>query len=192
MVLTLFAGCSKPNNPKESTAPTQSQAVTTASSQQTSNNTTAATTTPASTPAATTSAANNSDSTVYKNTQYGFNFTLPASWKGYSIVNSEWQGTALDGGTGQTGPMISIRDPKWTSVTPRQDIPIMILTLDQWNLLQQEKFHIGAAPINPTELGRNNKYVFALPARYNYAFPPGFEEVETILKGNPLKATQVK
>jgi len=36
--------------------------------------------------------------------------------------------------------------------------------------LQQEKFHIGAAPINPSELGRNTKYVFALPARYNYAF----------------------
>ena len=64
----------------------------------------------------------------------------------------------------------------------------MIFTIEQWNELQQEKFHIGAAPIGPMELGRNSKYVFALPARYNFAFLPGFEEVEEILENNPLKA----
>jgi hypothetical protein len=48
-------------------------------------------------------------------------------------------------------------------------------------------FHIGAAPINPKELGRNNNYVFALPARYNFAFPEGFEEVNNIIENNPLK-----
>ncbi|MDP1086626.1 hypothetical protein Q6245_30140, partial [Klebsiella pneumoniae] len=69
-------------------------------------------------------------------------------------------------------PMISIRHPDWTSQNPRQDIPIMIFTLAQWNMLQQDEFHIGAAPINPSELGRNTSYVFARPARYNYAFPP--------------------
>jgi len=64
----------------------------------------------------------------------------------------------------------------------------MVFTLSQWDLLQQEKFHIGAAPIGPTELGHNTRYVFALPARYNYAFPTDWEEVEKILEGNPLKA----
>ena len=64
----------------------------------------------------------------------------------------------------------------------------MIFTLTEWNSLQQEKFHIGAAPIGPSELGRNAKYVFALPARYNYAFPQGFEEVDEILRSNPLRA----
>jgi hypothetical protein len=64
----------------------------------------------------------------------------------------------------------------------------MIFTLDQWNALQQEKFHIGAAPIGPRELGRNSRYVFALPARYNFAFPKGYEEVQDILEGNPLHA----
>ena len=61
--------------------------------------------------------------------------------------------------------MISIRHPQWTAENPRQDIPIMIFTIEQWNSLQQEKFHIGAAPIGPTELNRNEKYVFAIPAR---------------------------
>ena len=55
-------------------------------------------------------------------------------------------------------------------------------------MIQQEKISVSAAPIPPSELGRNNKYVFALPARYNYSFPIGYEEVDKILKENPLKA----
>ncbi|KUO60926.1 MAG: antirepressor [Gracilibacter sp. BRH_c7a] len=134
-------------------------------------------------------------SNVYQNTQYGFSFSLPESWQGYSIVESQWEGLSLGSQTGEpiveTGPLVSIRDPRWTSQTPRQDIPIMVFTLAEWNSLQQGVFHIGAAPIGPSELGRNNTYVFALPARYNYAFPVGYEEVETILAGKPLLTTQV-
>jgi hypothetical protein len=130
---------------------------------------------------------------VYKNTQYGFKFSLPASWKGYSIVNSKWDGLAIAGESGEkvieTGPIITIRDPKWTKQAPKQDIPIMVFTINQWNSLQQEAFHIGAAPIGPSKLGQNNSYVFALPARYNFSFPPGYEEVEKILEGKPLQAT---
>jgi hypothetical protein len=63
----------------------------------------------------------------------------------------------------------------------------MIFTLAQWNLLQQDKFHIGAAPIGPRELGRNSSYVFALPARYNFAFPDGYKEVEAILDRKTLQ-----
>jgi len=44
----------------------------------------------------------------------------------------------------------------------------------------------SAAPMGPKELARNTKCVFALPARYNYAFPAGYEEVEEILENNPL------
>ncbi|AET67798.1 hypothetical protein Desor_2196 [Desulfosporosinus orientis DSM 765] len=66
----------------------------------------------------------------------------------------------------------------------------MIFTLDQWNSLQQGKYHIGPAPIDPSELGRNNSYVFALPARYNYAVLAGVQEVESILDGHPLEITQ--
>ena len=128
---------------------------------------------------------------IYKNTQYGFNFLLPVSWEGYYIIVSKWEGYAPGAqgdGTVEQGPMISIRHPKWTSANPRQDIPIMVLTLAQWDSVQQIKFHIGAAAILPSELGRNIRYVFALPARYNYVFPTGWEEVEKILEGNPLKA----
>ncbi len=129
---------------------------------------------------------------VYQNTWYGFNFSLPEAWKGYTIVTDKWKGVAIGGAkTIETGPEILIRHPQWTSQNPRQDIPIMIFTLAQWNALQQENFHIGVAPIGPSELGRNNSYVFALPARYNYAFPTGFEEVEQILHDKPLKTFEI-
>lgn len=62
----------------------------------------------------------------------------------------------------------------------------MIFTIDQWNSLQRDEFQIGAAPRGPRELGRNAKYVLALPAGYNYAFLPGYEEGEVILNSNPL------
>lgn len=128
--------------------------------------------------------------TIYKNMEYGFEFSLPKSWENYQIINGEWEGLAIgsDGNEKvvQSGPIISLRHPEWASDSPRQDIPIMIFTLSQWTALQQQEFHIGAAPIGPKELGRNSKYVFALPARYNFAFPKGYEEVEDILEGNPL------
>ncbi|MDF2802047.1 MAG: hypothetical protein K0S61_1950 [Anaerocolumna sp.] len=135
-----------------------------------------------------------SDSHMYQNTEYGFNFSLPKSWKDYSIINEKWEGISQedqqDGKAVEAGPIISIRHPQWTTQNQRQDIPIMVFTLNQWNSLQKEEFYIGAAPIGPSELGRNSKYVFALPARYNYAFPIGYEEVEDIIKSNPLITNQ--
>lgn len=130
---------------------------------------------------------------VYRNDEYGFSFSLPASWQGYQIVAGQWEGFALDASGSQvpaeTGPMLSIRHPQWTPQKQRQDIPIMVFTTEQWTSLQADGFHIGAAPMNPSELGRNARYVFALPARYNYAFPEGYEEVERILASHPLQAT---
>lgn len=128
---------------------------------------------------------------TYTNTQYGFSFSLPVTWKGYTIVNSQWQGLAVNGSKSgkpvESGSIISIRHPLWTAQQPRQDIPIMIFTTSQWDSLKKEDFHIGAAPIGPSELAHNSRYVFALPARYNFAFPTGFEEVEKILAAKPLK-----
>lgn len=63
----------------------------------------------------------------------------------------------------------------------------MVFTLQQWDAMQNGEWHIGTAPVNPTELGRNGRYVFALPARYNFAFLEGWEEVEQILQANPLQ-----
>jgi len=132
-----------------------------------------------------------SETTVeYKNIEFDFNFILPLSWKGYSIVTTNWTGNPVNEQVGQiiNGPKILIRHPLWTATNPRQDIPVMIFTPDEWNLIQQEKLSLGAAPIGPSELGRNANYIFALPARYNYAFPTGFEEVEKIIEGKPLQA----
>ena len=123
---------------------------------------------------------------VYENNQYKFAFSLPETWQGFRLVIEEWEGRARDGKTVETGPVISIRHPEWTDNNPRQDIPIMVFTLAQWEKMQQEEFHIGAAPMGPKELGRNDQYVFALPARYNYAFPTGYEEVEEIIENDPL------
>lgn len=132
--------------------------------------------------------ASNSEKVEYKDTKYGFSFSLPQSWKGYSIINDKWEGSATGSSQiSETGLLLAIRHPQWTSGNQRQDIPIMIFTKSQWDLLQQDKFHIGAAPIGPRELGRNSKYVFALPARYNFAFPTGYEEVEEILEGSSLQ-----
>lgn len=132
------------------------------------------------------------ETVVYTNQELGFSFTLPSEFKGYTILTGEWKGDDIKN-TGKKartfqGPQVTIRDPRWTQQVPRQDIPIMAFTLEQWNQLQNGEFAVGAAPVNPSELGRNTKFVFALPARYNYAFPEGYEEVQTILDGNPLAA----
>jgi len=124
----------------------------------------------------------------YRNTEYGFSFSLPVSWKGYSIITDTWQGYTFNGQsevTVEQGPIISIRHPLWTPKNPRQDIPIMVFTLAQWNSLQQGSYSVSAGGIT-TELGHNEKYVFALYSRYNFANLPGVEEVKTLLEGHPL------
>jgi hypothetical protein len=137
---------------------------------------------------------NEVDTILYNNTEYGFTFTLPKGWESYQIISDSWEGISNDD-TNQVienGTILLIRHPEWTQEKQRQDIPIMIFTHAQWSALEREEFHIGAAPIGPTKLGENNEYVFALPARYNFAFPEGYEEVETILQNNPLQPNNIE
>lgn len=122
----------------------------------------------------------------YKNTRYGFSFSLPAGWKDYKIVTDTWEGSDTAKGGVEHGPLIYIRHPAWTKENPRQDIPIMIFTVAQWESVQQGNYLVNAAPIVPNELGRNRKYVFALPPRANYADLAGVEEVDDILRHGPL------
>jgi hypothetical protein len=125
----------------------------------------------------------------YRDPAHGFRISLPETWRGFSIRLGDWQGMKIgDQGdeAAASGPLVAIVHPDATPQEPRQDIPIMVFTRDQWSELQNGDWHIGAAPIGPSELGRNSRYVLALPARYNYAFPEGWEEVEQILKGQPL------
>lgn len=133
------------------------------------------------------------NSSVYNNKEYGFYFTLPESWKGFSIVEDKWEGVSLvDSKENQSGALIYIRHPEWTEETTRQDIPVMIFTMEQWETLNNEEFSVGAAPVLPGKLGENSKYVFALPARYNYSFLTGFEEVEEIIEGKPLQTFEIE
>jgi hypothetical protein len=131
-------------------------------------------------------------SVVYANKTYRFTFSLPVSWKGYSVLVGEWGGGVYEpDGTSQParmerGPEITIRHPLWTEETPRQDIPIMVLTLAQWHLVDEGKLVTSAAPIGPSEVGRNAKFVFALPARYTMAAPTGYQEVLEIMERDPL------
>ena len=122
----------------------------------------------------------------YRNGEYGFSFTLPESWKGYRVVWSEWGGSVLttNGEVAHDlrGPKLLIRHPKWTQDTPHEDIPIMIYTIAQWN----ESPIVSAAPFDPGELGRNSKYVFAVPPRWDYDFSEGYAEAEKILSPTAL------
>lgn len=131
---------------------------------------------------------------TYSNKDYGFNFTLPSDWKGYTIIKDTWEGKPLSGKQSgkvtQKGAVLLLRNPKWTKKNPYQDIPIMIFTKKQWKLIEKEELAVSAAPVGPSKLGSNSKYVFALPARYNFAFPAGYEEVEKIIKNSPLTPTE--
>ena len=130
---------------------------------------------------------------IYNNKQYGFSFTLPASWKGYTIQTTTWQGSASSGWTGTPppnffdhGPALIIRNPQWTQADPREDIPIWIFTHNQWNRIQNDHLIVSAAPFQPEELGHNRRFVFALPPRYINDLLTGYEEVLKINANHPL------
>ncbi len=125
---------------------------------------------------------------LYRNTDYGFAIELPSSWQNYSVIDEEWKGYRYVESKGdvvvERGPLLKVRHPEWTETNPRQDIPVMVFSPEQWAGINKESFRIGAAPIAPSGLGKNSKYVFALPARYNYAFSLGYEEVDQIIKNS--------
>jgi hypothetical protein len=126
---------------------------------------------------------------VYTNNRYGFRFRLPASWKGYSIVRTEWSGSSgSEANLEEHFPLIVIRHPLYTEDNPREDIPIMVFTHKQWREVDRGDISVSAAPFGPGEIGRNSKYVFALPPRFDYDFAEGWEEVIKVLDGKPLHA----
>jgi hypothetical protein len=128
---------------------------------------------------------------IYKNSKYGLRVKLPRSWKGYKVTIRRWGG----GGTGangeelvEQGPEIVIQHPKSTEDLPRQDIPIMVFTMHQWEQVEHGPLIVSAAPIGPGELARSCRYVFALPPRYNYADVEGIDEVNMILDSDAVQA----
>jgi hypothetical protein len=122
-------------------------------------------------------------SVTYTNKQYGYQIGLTEAWKGFTVINNQWEGR--DTATGkltETGPQIVLRHPLWTAANPREDMPVMVITLDQWSKIKSGQVSVGAAPFPPTLLGQNSKYVLALPARYNYDFKPGSAEVDRLVR----------
>lgn len=130
-------------------------------------------------------------SVVYENKKYGLHVALPSDWKGYKVLAQKWAAFKVSdpsGGDSVFGPELVIRNPKWTQAKPYQDIPIMIFTTSEWDQVSRDVLHIGAAPVGPRELAKNLNYVFALPARYNYAFPAGYEEVDRLIDSGAVTA----
>ena len=97
LAIALLAGCSSYSNKPSSS---QNHKSTPTENPQTSNGT----------PSTGSSSQTSSSIIEYKNKQYGFSFTLPADWKGYSIVTSQWEGLAQKQTVEtviETGPLIS-------------------------------------------------------------------------------------
>jgi hypothetical protein len=122
-------------------------------------------------------------SIVYVNREYGFRFRLPRGWAGYSI-RAERVEIGESKGHYES---IKIRHPRWTEQEPREDIPIWVFTRAQWPSIEDETLIVSAAPFGPLELGRNKRYVFALPPRYSNDEFTGVEEVRKIFTGKPLQ-----
>lgn len=120
----------------------------------------------------------------YRNQKYGFQLDVPESWKGYSAIEDLWEAQLIDNPKIKFhGPKIIIRNPAWTEDRKRQDVPIMIFNKEQWQLVQSGSISLGAAPIGPSKLGENDRYVFALPARWiGFTDDLGQEEAEEVAK----------
>ncbi|MFZ0278648.1 MAG: hypothetical protein WA254_13745 [Candidatus Sulfotelmatobacter sp.] len=131
-------------------------------------------------------AGSSTDAVEYTNTKFGFRFSLPGEWKGYTVVTEQWEASDAQKGSVERGPIVYIRPPQWTKENSRQDIPIMIFTLTQWESVEHGDFFIGGAAIVPGELGRNRKYAFAVSRRVEDSEAPGAKEVNEILQHQPL------
>jgi hypothetical protein len=121
---------------------------------------------------------------VYTNTQYGFQITLPNSWKGYTVENQTWKGNEVSNSDMQySGPLVVIKNPQTTAKAKYQDISIMVFSPDVWQGVLQERIAVSAAPIPPAEVGQNTKYVFATPPRwYGFTDAQGWQEAVDAVK----------
>jgi hypothetical protein len=125
----------------------------------------------------------------YRNPQYDFTFSLPASWQGYSVLVQQWEGMSYLPAKDTTaviarGPIIVLRHPQWQADDPWQDIPIMVYTRSQWEAEAQGKFFPYAGGVMD-EMWHNRKYVFAIYSRYNALDSvKGWQEAADIIERN--------
>lgn len=125
---------------------------------------------------------------TYTNSEYGFEIKFPDTWKGYSVEIENWTGHVINNyQKTYTGPEIVLKNPQTTTSQQWQDITIMVFTPDVWNLVNEEKIAVSAAPIGPGKIGENSKYIFATPPRwYGFTDASGIEEVLKMM--NTFKA----
>ncbi len=119
---------------------------------------------------------------AYENTRYGFVFSLPEKLAGLFGRRRTVDRHAPNAGRRRrVGRAGSDSAPGLDGGQPRQDIPIMCVHQGAVGTGAKRALSVGAAPFGPSRLGENSSTSSALPARYNYAFPTGFEEVADIL-----------
>jgi len=121
---------------------------------------------------------------TYQNEEFGFEVILLDSWAKYSVLTESWDGISLDNNsTKYEGPKITIRNPNWSDNEIWQDIPILVFTKDEWQLIEQRNLNISAAPVGPKKLGENKEYIFALPPRWaGFSDALGQNEAQEIIK----------
>jgi len=124
----------------------------------------------------------------YHNAQYGLTFFLPADWKGYSILMQQWN-AQLESADYQKvigaerGPIIMLRNPRWKTGEPCQDIPILVFTRSQWDDVKPERLFVGAGG-SDYEISHNAQYVFGINSRHNWGELKGWEETGKIVQQN--------
>lgn len=100
--------------------------------------------------------ANGGDSTqtntdlTYTNTKYGFTLTLPSTWNGYKVT----QTNDLDS-TDKYEFSLPTTDPTWVDGKFASQAILVVYTPAQWQLLQQSN-----GPV-PTLIDQSSQYVFA-------------------------------
>jgi hypothetical protein len=127
----------------------------------------------------------------YRNARYDFTFFLPTSWRGYSALIQQWEGESYSPTADKLivvghGPMITFRHPQWHPNAPYQDIPVLVFTRAQWDLLHQGKLWPSLfAGGTMDELWHSQKFVFAMSSRYNAADDvKGWKSTGDIIKQN--------
>jgi len=125
--------------------------------------------------------------TEYRNDLFGFIMRLPEDWRGHQVVTRQWEGENRIGGKNISGPELLLRHPEWTQQEPWEDVVVMVFTHAEWLAVQAGDYAVNAAPATPAMLGRNRRYVFALPARHNHTYAMGWEEIARVLAGDAFR-----
>jgi hypothetical protein len=107
----------------------------------------------------------------YHNAHYALEFSLPASWQGYSVLTQQWEGQSYIPARDELmvteqGPIIVLRQPGWRDDQPSQDVPLLVFTRGQWEAMQNGKFSVGAGGVWQ-EIMCNSSFVFVISSRFN-------------------------